>query len=117
MDNASNNDTCMKALERELRQHNIPFNAGDRRIRYVKISPKITEKPQLYSSNILSCFPHVVNLACKAVLEAITNLKFAAENSADIQPDSYVQPETFLQAMQRDPIALLRALIRGVCAT
>lgn len=34
------------------------------------------------------CFPHVVNLACKAVLTAITNMDFAADDAEDCNPNS-----------------------------
>ena len=32
------------------------------------------------------CFPHVVNLACKAVLAAITNMDFTADDAEDYNP-------------------------------
>jgi hypothetical protein len=48
------------------------------------------------------CFPHIVNLACKAVLSAITSLEYAAENAVDSNPDD------------QDVIATLRTLIRSV---
>lgn len=34
MDNASNNDTCMETLERELKRRQISFDRLQRRIRY-----------------------------------------------------------------------------------
>ena len=37
MDNASNNDTFMRALEHELHSRNIAFDAKQRRIRFVII--------------------------------------------------------------------------------
>ncbi|KAG1741415.1 ribonuclease H-like domain-containing protein [Suillus paluster] len=46
-----------------------------------------------------SCFPHIVNLACKAVLKAITNIDFAKEDAEDYVPN----------AIKRDPIATIRA--------
>ena len=59
------------------------------------------------------CFPHIVNLACHAVLGAITKLEFAAEDAEDFVPDSE-EPVTLEEALQRDPIATTRSLIRGV---
>ena len=44
------------------------------------------------------CFPHVVNLACQAMLAAITNMDFAS----DSVPDFDLQTE-----VQRDPIAMI----------
>ena len=63
---------------------------------------------------ISSCFPHVVNLCCKAVLGAITDLKFAEEMAADYECSGDV-PQTFEETLKRDPIATTRSLIRGVC--
>jgi len=61
------------------------------------------------------CFPHVVNLACKAVLSAITRIEYAAENAGDYVP-IVIGPRstTFAEAITRDPIATLRSLVRGV---
>ncbi|KAJ7017491.1 hypothetical protein C8F04DRAFT_979212, partial [Mycena alexandri] len=44
-----------------------------------------------------------VNLACKAVLGAITDMDFAALDAVDFVPDAD-RPTTFLDAITRDPI-------------
>lgn len=62
---------------------------------------------------IPSCFPHMVNLACKAVLAAITSVEYGKETAQDYFPDGPA-PRTLLKAVVRDPIAILRSLIRGV---
>lgn len=62
---------------------------------------------------ISRCFPHIVNLACHAVLGAITKLEFAAEDAVDFVPSSEA-PATLEEALNRDPIATTRSLIRGV---
>ena len=49
-------------------------------------------------------FPHVVNLCCKAVLGAITDLKFAEETAADYERSGDV-PQTFEETLKRDLIA------------
>jgi len=59
------------------------------------------------------CFPHIVNLACKAVLSAITNLEYAAEEAEDYIPPN-TESLTFLDALSRDPVAAVRSLIRSV---
>jgi hypothetical protein len=59
-------------------------------------------------SNLFSCFPHIVNLACKAVLAAITNLKYAedlAEGYEDYEP---------AYANSKDCIATVRSLVNAV---
>jgi hypothetical protein len=56
-----------------------------------------------------SCFPHIVNLACKAALEAITEVQLA-EASA---PDYEFPPTATLD--EKDSIATLRSLIVSVC--
>jgi hypothetical protein len=53
------------------------------------------------------CFPHIVNLACKAILSAITTIDYAAEEAEDYVEDAEV-------IRSGDPIAKLRSLIRSV---
>lgn len=57
------------------------------------------------------CFPHIVNLACTAVLAAITALKYAEEDADDYDPND----DNVLHLLDRDPIATLRSLIRAAC--
>lgn len=90
LDNASNNDTFMSKLEEELRKRGIPFDHIENRIR---------------------CFPHVVNLACKAILAALTDLNYARE------PTTAEEQVSFLDAVDKDPIATIRALIRVIRAS
>lgn len=63
--------------------------------------------------DLCRCFPHVVNLACKAVLAAITHMDLAKEGALDYTPDG---PElaTIQVAISRDPIATIRSLVRTV---
>ncbi|TFK17887.1 hypothetical protein FA15DRAFT_604244, partial [Coprinopsis marcescibilis] len=60
------------------------------------------------TSSCSRCFPHIVNLACKAVLAAITNLDLARE------PSNEHEHRSFLDAVDRDPIATLHAFVRSV---
>ena len=55
------------------------------------------------------CFPHVVNLACKAILAALTDLNYVRE------PMTAEEQVSFLDAMDKDPIATIRTLIHVVC--
>jgi hypothetical protein len=55
-----------------------------------------------------SCFPHIVNLACKAVLKAITDLDYiddTVEGYKDYEPGIYGS---------RDAIAMVRSLVNAV---
>jgi hypothetical protein len=54
-----------------------------------------------------SCFPHIVNLACKAVLNAITNLKYVDDTVEDYEE---YEPSVF----GRDCIATVRSLVNAV---
>lgn len=102
MDNASNNDTFMETLEVILTADRIPFHKSERRIRYVFtffISDEIIKK-YLYS-----CFPHIVNLAVKAVLGTITKIELARVDAEEYDPTT---------AETTDSIAQLRTLIRKV---
>lgn len=62
----------------------------------------------LYDLSMDSCFPHIVNLACKAVLGVMTSMNYVQPGSLD-----YVPPD-ILNGILRDPIATLRSLIRLV---
>jgi len=68
LDNTSNNDTFMVTLAAELWACRIPFDAVKHRIRWVYHLLKYG----LVFINHKSCFPHIVNLVCKAVLASIT---------------------------------------------
>ncbi|KAK0184205.1 ribonuclease H-like domain-containing protein [Armillaria mellea] len=59
---------------------------------------------------IISCFAHIVNLACKAVLTAITNIDYAHDDDANfvLQPG---QPINFMAACRCDPIATARSIV------
>ena len=66
-----------------------------------------------------SCFLHIVNLACKAVLAAMTAVDFAGNAAKGcVPPDRASNQEPgrsgILGAIQHDPIATLRSLIKGV---
>ncbi|THH19265.1 hypothetical protein EUX98_g8810 [Antrodiella citrinella] len=95
VDNGSNNITMLDALERELNRKGIAFSRTDRHIR---------------------CFPHIVNLAVKAILSEITQLKYASMDAEEFIP--ITQPSrTFAAAIDRDPIAIVRSLIRTIRAS
>jgi len=55
----------------------------------------------------------VVNLACKAILAAITNLDYAEENAEEYIPGE-VPVTGVLEQLNKDPIATLRSLINAV---
>ncbi|KAJ6451754.1 hypothetical protein C8R45DRAFT_848205, partial [Mycena sanguinolenta] len=59
-----------------------------------------------------SCFPHIVNLACKTVLGAIANMDFAAPDTGDFVPLD-AAAVNFLNAVERDPVATIRTTIRA----
>lgn len=94
----------MTFLMNLLQKRKIKFDSKERRIRSDNL-----ESPIIYSYYILiSCFPHIVNLACKAALSAITNLTYAdntKEGYEDYDPDDVVN---------RDCIATVRSLVNAV---
>jgi len=53
------------------------------------------------------CFPHIVNLACKAVLAAITDLKYA-DNDTEVEEE--YMPTTF----GKDCIAAVCSFVNAV---
>ncbi|KAG1722095.1 hypothetical protein EDB19DRAFT_1646018, partial [Suillus lakei] len=65
------------------------------------------------------CFPHIINLACKAVLGAITNLDFASQDAPDFIPSAPPGPESrsFMDAIDHDPIATVRTVVHIVTSS
>ena len=57
-----------------------------------------------------SCFPHVVNLDCKAILSAISKLDYSSVNLDDSATDD----DTFMDSLKQDPIAAIQVLIKVV---
>jgi hypothetical protein len=53
MDNAANNKTMMAALERKLKERDIPFDAADRQI---------------------MCYAHIINLSSAHIIQEITKV-------------------------------------------
>jgi len=73
MDNASNNDTFVSELQSTLTQRGIEFSGSNQRIRY-SIYNIFININLIFSLN--SCFSHIVNLACKAMLNAWSGTEF-----------------------------------------
>ena len=101
----------MKHLERLLQCQNIAFSYKENHVRYwlsFSFSSFATEKlaPR--------CFPHIVNLACKAVLTSITNMEYASEQATEYVLEG-MPADSVMNVIDRDPIATLRSLIRTVC--
>ncbi|KAJ7161812.1 ribonuclease H-like domain-containing protein, partial [Mycena crocata] len=59
------------------------------------------------------CFPHITHLACKVVLKAITNIDFDENDADNFEPDG-PPAATFMDAIERDPIATLRTIVRQI---
>jgi hypothetical protein len=60
-------------------------------------------------SSEFSCFPHVVNLACKAILSAISKLDYGSVDFDDNNTDD----DTFMDSLKQDPVAAIRVLIKA----
>ena len=52
----------------------------------------------------ISCFPHIVNLACKATIAAITTMSYAEDQANDYEPSMF----------SKDTIATVRSLVNAV---
>ena len=103
----------MSTVERILRRHGVLFDSVERQIRYVCYAYEDYSVYKHYHCVLQRCFPHVVNLACKAMLSTITSIEYAAENAVDFIPTGPVSI-TFAGALNHDPIATVRSLIRSV---
>ncbi|KAJ3572595.1 hypothetical protein NP233_g2975 [Leucocoprinus birnbaumii] len=84
LNNASNNDTFLTSLKASLGSWGILFDNMKQRIR---------------------CFPHVTNLACKAVLSGISKAQYHTD------PDVH---RTWFDRLTTDPINKLQNLIRQI---
>jgi hypothetical protein len=106
VDSASNNTAAMTYLEQEFRRRRIPWDRHANHIRCVVSRKTFTVLILPYR-----CGAHVVNLACGAILKAITNMGFAADDMADNFDPEDNDSSSF---NGRDPIACLRKLIRSI---
>ncbi|KAG5221385.1 HAT family dimerization domain-containing protein [Salix suchowensis] len=91
LDNASNNDTLLTSLEHTFKAINILFS---------------------HIKNHIQCFPHIVNLACQAVLTSITNTEFAKDvpNIPSTSFGLHLNPSSM---PLKDPVATVHALVRN----
>lgn len=91
MDNAENNTTMMRSLEGLFRQREIDFDAKERQV---------------------FCFPHTTNVCTGHVVTSLSS------SPIDVEPhDDHIvsgRPQTYEQALARDPIAMARAAIRAI---
>jgi hypothetical protein len=95
----------MESLQYLLRKRKIKFSCLEQRIR---LENWICLQ-YLFLIYLFRCFPHIVNLACKAVIVAITSLKYiddTVEGYEDYEPGVY----------SRDCIAIVRSLVNSVSA-
>jgi hypothetical protein len=93
LDNASNNRTMMEELTKLLRARDIEFHSLDR---------------------TMMCFPHVINICCQHVISQFTNIELSESVDDFIAEDLSYLPhrQTFEEAVERDPIALGRNIVR-----
>jgi hypothetical protein len=93
----------LATLERLLGQKKIPFHRVQRRIRYTCLLFYFVNTHEAF----IRCFPHIVNLACKAVLGVLTELKYIDETQEGYE-------EYDLNTFSRDCIALIRSMVTAV---
>jgi hypothetical protein len=96
MDNAKHNDTFMEELQKLLDARDIAFDAVDRRI---------------------MCFGHVVDLTSGRVIRGVSaGTNDDADWSGPPLPN-IPSSQTYEQAIERDPIALGRTVVRVIRAS
>jgi hypothetical protein len=62
------------------------------------------------------CFPHLVNVAVRAILKMITNISLSTDSAACHEVSS-TRGRNFIEALGRDPIACRRAVVRACRAS
>ncbi|KAF5353140.1 hypothetical protein D9758_008770 [Tetrapyrgos nigripes] len=107
LDNASNNNTMMRALEHMLQGTGVEFSAEGNQIR---------------------CFPHIINIAVKTSLSRLTYTELQGFDDADgVNPEDTVEfmpssmseeiPTDYLIALKVDLIAKVRKLVNACRAS
>lgn len=109
MDNARNNDMFMQALKHDACMWHCLWHKAEAHA--VCFMLQSINPYRIYGSY----FPHIVNLTCKAILEAIRNLKNVAETAPSFEPLLDKPTTSLYEALQCDLISLIRALIYAVC--
>ncbi|KDQ06613.1 hypothetical protein BOTBODRAFT_91089, partial [Botryobasidium botryosum FD-172 SS1] len=100
LDNAFNNNTMLEHLELKLREVDIPFDRDGNRIR---------------------CFPHVVNIAVQAVLDAIPTCADSPLSFHRVGFPTHAivfsADSEYADALRHDPMKLCRGLISSCRAS
>ena len=94
----------MNAFAYILKRHNIQFSETDHHIRH---KVQYFQLRDLVKHLYYRCFLHIVILACKAVLGAITSLKLAAEGAEDYDLTARVAGQNH----KHDQIAMVQTLV------
>lgn len=111
LDNASNNNTLMQELEEVFVTRGVLFERQSNRIRYVLhiLAARLVLIP------LNSCFPHVINLAVQAILDA---LPFSAQSfRSAAQADKKTLDKTtldYLMALESEPVDICRDSVRAM---
>ncbi|KIM50516.1 hypothetical protein SCLCIDRAFT_145270, partial [Scleroderma citrinum Foug A] len=98
LDNAENNDTFIRELEKLLEKRDIPFDAKDHRIQ---------------------CFPHILNICSGHVVNVLTNAGITeiAEAWVSSLPQDLNDRQTYQEALAQDPIALGHTIVQVMHAS
>jgi hypothetical protein len=69
-----------------------------------------------YKDQRIMCFPHVINICCQHVIEKFTNIKLSESFDEFVAGElaCRIQDQTFDDAIDRDPIALGRNIVRAI---
>lgn len=105
----------MSQLKIVLTNRNIKFDHIECHIRYSEVS--LIQGLHVLTLRHFRCLPHIVNLAIKVVLSAITDMKYAMAGTAEYAPNGSMPNRTtrFFANVGCDPIATIQTLIQKVC--
>lgn len=81
------------------------------------VSSTLTSYPIICSYDLtsltVSCFPHIVHLACGEIMAGITDLKYAVENAPEYEVNGY--DDLYLDDfIAKDVIASIRVIVNKV---
>ena len=94
LNNAANNNTMLSELSRLLKNRDILFDSQDLRI---------------------MCLPHILNICAKHATDDFTSADFSSISGESFQfPRGNVDKHTYLEALNRDPFARARDVVRVV---
>jgi hypothetical protein len=96
LDNASNNQTAMEELSRQLLRQGIEFDAVDRRV---------------------PCFPHIINICVQHIMDEHSTVDLSGVPGPFVVGNSSFDKAVYITALQGDVLCRARSIVRAARAS